>query len=105
MDPDGDGLANLVEYALGYQPRVATAAGLPGVTASASEWIYTYTRPAGRGDVSFAVEISIELTDWTTGGVTHVLVSTDPATGAQIWRGSVERSAAHAFFRLKVSRP
>jgi alpha-tubulin suppressor-like RCC1 family protein len=103
-DPDGDGLSNFLEYALGHEPRTATTAGLPEVGASASEWTYTYTRPSDRSDVTYAVEISTDLSTWTTEGVTHELVSTDNVAGTKTWRASTPLpTGANVFFRLKVS--
>jgi hypothetical protein len=106
-DPDADGLSNLVEYALGLAPKTANpAAGLPEVAASASEWIYTYTRPAARSDVTYAVEVSTALTSWTTSGVTHELVSSDAVAGTETWRARVPlATGANLFFRLKVETP
>jgi cyclophilin family peptidyl-prolyl cis-trans isomerase len=104
-DPDGDGLANLLEYALGLAPKTANASGLPEVAASAGEWTYTYTRPSDRADITYAVERSTDLTSWTTADVTHELVSTDAATGTQTWRARVPlTTGANGFFRLKVER-
>ena len=104
-DPDGDGLANLLEYALGLAPKTANASGLPEVAASAGEWTYTYTRPSDRADITYAVERSTDLTSWTTADVTHELVSTDAATGTQTWRARVPlTTGANGFFRLKVAR-
>lgn len=106
-DPDADGLSNLVEYALGFAPKTAnTAPGLPEVAANASEWIYTYTRPAARSDVTYAVEVSTALTSWTTSGVTHELVSSDAVAGTETWRARVPlATGANLFFRLKVETP
>jgi hypothetical protein len=106
-DPDHDGLANLLEYALGFEPRTAAStSGLPGVAASASEWTYTYTRPSDRSDVTYAVEISPNLTSWTTTNVTHELVSTNAVAGTQTWRARVPlTTGANVFFRLKVETP
>ncbi len=102
-DPDGDGFANLLEYALGLDPRAASAAGIPEMSATETEWVFTYTRPAARGDVTYAVEFSTNLTSWTSEGVTHELVST--ADGFETWRGRVPLSAgANLFLRLRVSR-
>lgn len=100
-DPDGDGLVNLVEYALGLGPKAADAAGLPEVGTTATEWVYTYTRPAERGDISYAVEASTDMASWSTSGVTHTWVSA--AGGIETWRATYPLgTAANLFFRLKV---
>lgn len=98
-----DGLPNLVKYALGLEPKQSTATGLPVVTAAASDWIFSYTRPSGVTDLSYDVEISTDMASWTTEGVTHELVAT--AGENQTWRGRFPTNAASTiFFRLKVTR-
>lgn len=101
-DYDRDGFSNLVEYALGRDPKVAGNAAAPEVAASGSEWLFTYTRPADRTDVTYTVEISTNLTTWTTTNVTHERTATGPT---ETWRARVPLSAgANLFFRLKVTR-
>ncbi|WP_438480144.1 immunoglobulin domain-containing protein [Oleiharenicola lentus] len=103
-DPDSDGLDNLVEYALGSEPRGETTAGLPEVTMSSTDWSYTYARPVERNDVTYTVEVSTNLTNWTTADLTHELVSTHGGTATEIWRARYPlAAAANAYFRLKIS--
>ncbi|MCF7760871.1 MAG: autotransporter-associated beta strand repeat-containing protein, partial [Cephaloticoccus sp.] len=47
-DPDGDGLTNLLEYALDLGPKAVDTTGLPEAGSTATDWTYTYTRPANR---------------------------------------------------------
>ncbi|MDP1579052.1 MAG: pectinesterase family protein [Candidatus Didemnitutus sp.] len=102
-DPDADGLTNLVEYALGLDPLTATNAGLPQLAANESEWTYTYTRPADRTDLTYAVEFSTDLANWTANGVTHERTATGTT---ETWRGRVPLSTGpRVFFRLKLERP
>jgi hypothetical protein len=99
-----DGLPNLVKYALGLEPKQDSTSGLPTVTTTATDWVYIYTRPVDTTDLSYAVEVSTDLTTWTTAGVTHELVST--GAGTETWRGRYPlASAANVFFRLKVVAP
>ncbi|WP_438480142.1 beta strand repeat-containing protein [Oleiharenicola lentus] len=99
-----DGLTNLTKYALGLNPTVNATAGLPVVTTTATEWVYTYTRPTDRADVTYSVEVSTNLSAWSTSGVTHELVSS--ASGTDTWRARyLLSSATNAFFRLKVVVP
>jgi alpha-tubulin suppressor-like RCC1 family protein len=101
-DPDHDGFVNLLEYALGLEPKSASTTGLPQVGTEGSDWAYTYTRPADRTDVTFVVEMSTNLTDWSAAGVTHVLVSS--SGGNETWRAKYPLvSAANCYFRLKVT--
>jgi DNA/RNA endonuclease G (NUC1) len=97
-----DGLTNLFKYALGLNPRVATTNGLPQASATATHWVYTFTRPANRTDVSYTVQASTDLVDWSTITVTATRVST--ADGIETWSAEYPRiSASRLFFRLKVS--
>lgn len=102
-DPDADGWVNLVEYALGLNPRSASTSGLPVAGTTASDWVFTYTRPASATDVTYTVEFSSNLAGWGTGSVTHQFVST--AGGVETWRATVPLSSAtSAFFRLRIDR-
>jgi len=78
-DPDGDGVPNLMEYALNRDPlkpnrRDVTAPGQ--VTLNNQTYMtLTYTRRAGVSDVEFIVEISPDLQNWASGGGSVVPVS------------------------------
>ncbi len=101
-DPDGDGFANLLEYALGLDPRAASAAGIPEMSATETEWVFTYTRPAARGDVTYAVEFSTNLATWTDAGVVHERLA---AGLVETWCGRVPRSTGETvFFRVRATR-
>lgn len=102
-DPDHDGFVNLLEYALGLEPKSANTTGLPQVGTEGSDWAYTYTRPADRTDVAYAVECSTNLSTWTAAGVIHELVSS--SGGTETWRARYPlASAANCYFRLKVTQ-
>lgn len=97
-----DGMTNFLKYALGLNPRVAAAAGVPEAGATATHWTFTFTRPADRDDVVYTVQASTNLTDWTTLVVTASKVST--TNGIDTWRAEYPLSSADKlFFRLKVS--
>ncbi|MBP6863792.1 MAG: matrixin family metalloprotease [Candidatus Didemnitutus sp.] len=101
-DPDSDALSNLMEYALGSNPRQASA-HLAWVDLAFEEIVYTYQRPVDRADIVYAVEVSADLEEWTEEGVAHEWVATegDRAT----WRARHPRSSGPLFFRLKVTVP
>ncbi len=100
-DPDRDGANNLVEYALGTDPRRAGAASIE-IAQNASDWIFTYTRPAAREDVVYLVEVSDDLAEWSSAGVVQERVASGER---EVWRARVmATSLPRVFFRLKVQR-
>ena len=99
-DFDRDGFANLVEYALGLDPKVASKSGQPEIARTSTDWTFTYTRPAARSDVTYIVQSSTNLTVWTDRTATRIV---EGAT--ETWRASVPVSGnPNLFFRLKVRR-
>ena len=99
-----DGLPNLVKYALGLDPKQNATTGLPVVSTTASDWVYTYSRPSDRTDITYAVEVSTDLVNWATTGVTLERVSTDGVT--ETWQASYPlASAPNLFFRLRIILP
>lgn len=99
-----DGLSNLMKYALGLNPRVAATDGLPVTGSTATHWTYTFTRPVDRSDVTYTVQASTNLTDWSTITVTSTKIST--TDGVETWRVEYPiANAAQLFFRLRVEKP
>jgi hypothetical protein len=92
-----------VKYALGLEPKINVTNGLPFMATNASDWVYTYVRPAS-SDVTYSVEISTDLSVWTTAGAVHEFVST--SAGVDTWHARYPLSLApNIYFRLKVTQP
>ena len=100
-DADRDGRPNLLEYALGTDPRSADLQALPAVTEVDGEWVFTYQRPAQRPDIGILAEASLDLVSWNSDEVGHLLVGTDG--GTETWQvGYPADDAAGVFLRLRV---
>ncbi len=99
-DPDGDGLNNLLEYALNGTPTDATSAPLPTASllpAPSSTLQLTFFRARPAADVTYTVQASSDLVTWTDLAINpgtvgqNVTVTDTPPTGA-----------ANRFLRLRV---
>ncbi len=106
MDPDFDGLTNLLEWALRLDPEIPNPFQ-PALTRNASELQYTYTRrKTATGAAAFQIEWSDTLgNDWSSAGVTQdspvSLSTSEESVTTRIPAGSTGRR----FLHLKVSIP
>ncbi len=68
VDFDGDGVVNLLEYALGRDPRTGNGGALPtGVRSAATGALdLEFRRDASKTDLDYVVEVSTDLDAWTT---------------------------------------
>ncbi|MDZ4402135.1 MBG domain-containing protein [Prosthecobacter sp.] len=90
-DPDGDGLKNLVEYALGMDPLSRTPALTP--TLDANGLTLTFTRPKALPGVTYAAESSDGLGVWfpvtlvlVNDGAVQTLRASDPLSSGNLSR-------------------
>jgi hypothetical protein len=60
-----DGIPNLLKYALGLNPDVSVAAGLPHPTFLGGLLSITFTRTASATDITYHVQGSFDLESWT----------------------------------------
>ncbi len=115
-DPDGDGLVNFFEFALGLNPvtrdSIALAPHVHKVTAAGSEWLaITFRRrkavPPG---VDYLVEESTDLATWSAvdSATNQIGTPIDQLDGTELVtvRGThVFGSTPPAFLRLRISAP
>jgi len=102
-DPDRDGIPNLIEYALGLDPRASTDGALPPVTVTETDWSYTYSRPVDRSDLTYTVEYSVDLVNWSPVSGEHR--RTAGSDGVETWTATQPRTATpNCYFRLAVTR-
>lgn len=85
-DPAGDGITNLMKYALGLNPFVDGVSGLPFetlVTTGSGEYLeLTYTQVLSDSDITYTVQVSTDVQNWYSGaGYTGFVGSTLNAGG------------------------
>jgi hypothetical protein len=103
-DPDGDGLKNLLEYALGLEPKTANV--LPGPVVESDHLTLKYTRALNATDVTLTPEASGSVTgSWSTNNITvqdlgsDGTIQTNKATDGATISGNASR-----FLRLRANR-
>lgn len=101
-DPDGDGLKNLPEYALGGIPTDANSAPAPsGSLPSAPGSALQLTFTPQRADVTYSVEASFGLASWTALTMPALTIGQSAAVTDTVPVGSV---LGGRFLRLKVTQ-
>ena len=95
QDSNGDGVSLLLAYALDLDPRFNLQSSLPVPVLDAGTLSLSFhgTSPG----VTYTVETSDELQNWTTSGVTQTLAGADQRVTASVPMGGLSR-----FLRLKV---
>ena len=101
-DPDGDGLNNLLEYALNGTPTDATSAPLPtaALAPSTSTLTLTFYRARPATELTYTVQASSDLAAWTD-------LANNPGTVGQnvTVNDTPPEGATRRFMRLNVSMP
>jgi hypothetical protein len=108
-DPDGDGIANLLEYALHLDPNVADVTGLPipQVDPACECLTLTYTKVISATDIFYLPEAASDPGGpWSTDGVTEAVIARDGVT--QTIKASDASNpiatAARRFMHLRITR-
>jgi hypothetical protein len=97
-DPDGDGLANLIEYALNFTPKSPNVPPPPVIDTGDHLSISVTKNPAAT-DITWGAQVGADFVQWGATVDTHT-----PTTFSA--RDTVKQSAAdRRFIRLKISRP
>ncbi len=108
-DPDGDGIANLLEYAMNLDPNTASATGLPTgqIDPGCGCLTLIYTKVLSATDIHYTPEATEDLNNsWSTNGVTQSVIASNAVT--QTIRASDTlfpvASFTNRFMHLKVTR-
>lgn len=96
-DPDGDGINNLLEYALNGSPILASVSILPAATKNATHFIFSYTqREESHGIIMQTFEYSSRLDVWTPLNITS-------PTAAEVTLGPVSNGARTVTIRVPLT--
>jgi len=113
-DPDGDGIANLMEYALNLDPNVPSGSngtpghnGLPAIDMPNADLVaVVYRRNLAATDIIYTIEESDDLGQsdpWAPASVTESILSDDGQT--QVISAAISHGGApRKFLRLKVTK-
>ena len=107
-DPDGDGIPNLVEYALSRDPWIADTTP-PLVVSTVSiggkpHLTVAYDRLTRTPDIRCVVEVSDDLVHWDSSVTTAVDIVPHGATETVIFRDNIPVSPGPRFVRLRVEK-
>ena len=110
-DPDHDGVSNLLEFALGGAPMVASQTILPKQSPGADgTWVFEYNRSdASQATTTQVVEYGSDLTGWTpvpipASNVGTGIVDITPGTPSDRVKVTIPNPGSRVFVRLKVSQ-
>ncbi len=101
-DPDGDGLVNLLEYALNGTPTNAASAPIPiaALVPSTSTLTLSFFRARPASELTYTVQASSDLVTWTD------LVTNPGTTGQNVTvTDTPPADAPRRFLRLRVTSP
>ncbi len=102
-DPSDDGVINLLKYAFGLDPNLASRDGLPQAGQDGDDFTLTYTKNLDATDLTYEVEWSTDLIDWSSVGVGESILAEDIAT--QTIKASIASGAdISKFLRLRIDR-
>jgi hypothetical protein len=115
LDTDGDGYANVLEYVLGTNPNgpgaPAMSAAIQTLNVNAvanSYFTFTFTHAPATDDVTWRVEMSPDLTTWSSApaDIQRVsLVVNGNGSVTETWRSAAPVSTTRHFARIFASTP
>ena len=101
-DFDGDGVANLMEFALGMNPQLNTQVGLPVVDFPGGVPRIFYQTDWSAGTTRYIPESSTDLVNWTGSGLT--IENLGRSAWAESFRVTAPADGPRRFLRLRVEQ-
>ncbi|MFT5856591.1 MAG: hypothetical protein ACI8XO_003845 [Verrucomicrobiales bacterium] len=104
-DASGDGIANLVKYALGLDPKIASQSGLPTVATSEDKLTIAFQRLQKAADLTLVVEVSTDLLSWNLVATEISSSDNDDGTEDVVFESPIALSTQpKQFMRLSVTQ-
>lgn len=102
-DPDGDGIANIIEYAFDLNPLVQDSDKLPRPTQNGDEISVTYDIDLFKNDIVVLSQTSDDVSDWSK----ILYTATQPAApnGFRRTKINLDTDQKAVLFRFKVTLP
>lgn len=101
-DSDDDGIDNLIEFGLGLDPQHSSTQGLPTLSLEAGQRVFRFTRPNHLSGLTYTVQTSIDLVDWS-GTLPTVVESTTTSTETLV--ATLPAGTAKLLVRLRIHQP
>ena len=105
MDPDNDGLTNLVEYALNLDPKVFdNSSSVPLASVVDGKLALTFDRWKKAVDITYEVQVTVDLINWTTvSNVESVVDNGDGTESVTISDDELLVNYERKFIRVRVT--
>lgn len=103
-DASGDGMTNLLSYALGLNPNLDNRGALPNVEVTGGEARLNVTRAAKTADIEMVVEVSLDLQSWNS--TTSQISATANPNGSEdvVYQSNLNGSdQPQQFMRVRVN--
>ncbi len=107
IDPDHDGICNLLEYAFGMNPIQADVSNLPTMSVQNGYMTISFVQRVAPTDLTYTVEVSGDMNTWSSGSAYTTQVSTTPIDAATqrvvVRDNTLVSAAASRFIRVRAS--
>jgi autotransporter-associated beta strand protein len=103
-NPAGDGIPNLMKYALGLNPSIPSVTGLPTPSTATGYLLFTFTKVKSATDILYQPLWSNDLHNWSSTGITESILS-DNGTTQQIQVQVPDSTDKSKFIKLQITRP
>jgi subtilisin-like proprotein convertase family protein len=106
-DPDQDGLANYLEYAMGTQPKIAEDPAVPTPVIEDGNIVYTYTQDIYQSEAFLLPQISADMVNWEniSGDTPGITIEAAPVVeNIRTFTLRIPIGDPRRYFRLKAQR-